>query len=177
MVFSSWVQELKQILGRGNRASRRANRRSFVPRLESCEDRTMPSTFSVLNLNDSGTGSLRAAIASANTHVGADTIVFSPGLHGIITLTTGELLITDSVSISGSGASNLSVSGNNASRVFEINTGLNVSINNLTITHGSALDDGGGILNHGSNLTLSGDVLTLNVVTESANDACARRRT
>ena len=51
----------------------------------------------------------------------------------------------------------MSVSGNDSSRVFEVETGLNVTINGLTITHGYAPDQGGGILNDGSNLTLSGD--------------------
>jgi hypothetical protein len=50
------------------------------------EDRTLPSTFTVLNLNDSGPGSLRAAIAS-----GDDTIAFANGLHGTITLTHLDL--------------------------------------------------------------------------------------
>ena len=74
-------------------------------------------------------------------------------------MTSGELLINANVTINGPGANRLSVSGNNSSRVFEIATGLNVAINGLTITHGSAPDQGGGVLNDGSNLTLSGDVL------------------
>jgi hypothetical protein len=129
------------------------------------EDRTLPSTFTVLNLNDGGPGSLRAGIAS-----GDDTIVFARGLHGTIKLTSGELLIATGVTIKGPGANQLSVSGNNASRVFEMAAGLNVTVSGLTITHGYAPDLGGGILNDGSNLTLSGDDLTQNVVFESATN-------
>ena len=100
-----------------------------------------------------------------------DTINFSSKLKGeTITLTSGELLITHSVTINGPGANQLSVSGNNASRVFELATGLNVTISGLTITHGYALEQGGGILNDGSNLTLSGDVLSQNVAIGSATD-------
>src|SRR5437899_1079279 len=78
-------------------------RRSFVPHLEPLEDRTVPSTFTVTNLLDSGTGSLRAAIVAANTHPGADVIQFAGGLTGTITLTStnGELKITDTLTIDG----------------------------------------------------------------------------
>ena len=167
MAFTSWLQRLKGNLGRvqRHRPQRRdgAARRFFPPRLEALEDRTLPSTFTVLNLNDSGPNSLRAAVAS-----GDDTIAFAKGLHGTIKLTSGELLIGNSVTIDGPGADRLSVSGNYASRVFEIDAGLNVTISGLTITNGFAPDQGGGILNDGSNLTLSGDDLTQNVALESA---------
>jgi hypothetical protein len=145
-----------------------------MPRLEALEDRTVLSTFLVSNLNDSGTGSLRAEIAAANAHPGADEIDFASGLTGTITLTSGELLITDSVTINGPGASQLSVSGNNSSRVFDMTSGLDVTINDLTITHGFALDQAGGILNQGSNLTLSNDVLSQNVVLGSSTTNGAR---
>ena len=98
---------------------------------------------------------MRAAVAS-----GDNTIAFAKGLHGTIVLTSGELMINHSVTINGPGANQLAVSGNNSSRVFEIAAGLDVTINGLTITHGHAPDQGGGILNDGSNLTLSGDVLS-----------------
>jgi hypothetical protein len=139
------------------------------------EDRTLPSAFTVMNLNDSGPGSLRAGVAS-----GDDTIGFAAGLHGNITLTSGELLITRSVTINGPGANKLAVSGNDASRVIDIAASLgvtmNVTISGLTITHGYAADRGGGIVNRnvdltkagGANLTLSGDNLTQNLAYESS---------
>src|SRR5712664_313609 len=74
-------------------------RRSFVPTLDILEDRTVPSTFTVTNLNDGGAGSLRQAVLDANAHGGADQIAFATGLRGTITLTTGQLSITDSVTI------------------------------------------------------------------------------
>src|SRR5262249_20804454 len=69
-------------------SNRRAGpgRRAVVPRLEHLEDRTVPSMFLVTNLNDSGPGSLRDAIASANLNPGADQIDFALGLQGTITL-------------------------------------------------------------------------------------------
>src|SRR5713101_7312348 len=70
------------------------------------------ATITVMNTNDSGPGSLRAAIANANGTAGADVIAFDPSVTGTITLTSGELLITDDLTISGPGAKNLAVDGN-----------------------------------------------------------------
>ena len=48
--------------------------------LEALEDRLAPAAFTVTNANDSGSGSLRAAILSANSAAGADLIAFNiPG--------------------------------------------------------------------------------------------------
>jgi predicted outer membrane repeat protein len=129
--------------------------------LEALESRWVPSTLTVLNDHDSGAGSLRAAISAA--HHG-DTINFAPGLAGqTITLTSGELLIKQDVTIAGPGAGQLTISGNNASRVFELSvkTKPQVTLSDLTIRDGYApgpfgysTDNGGGILNEGT-LTVS----------------------
>lgn len=77
-------------------------------------------TFTVTNTSDAGAGSLRQAVAGANSNAGPDTIVFAPGVVGKITLTTGQITITGSLTITGPGAKLLTISGNNASRVFNI---------------------------------------------------------
>src|SRR5487761_1443786 len=132
----------------------------FSPRLEQLEHRALLSTLSVLNAADSGAGSLRDAIAAAQS---GDKIVFDPSLNGqSIVLTSGELTIDKSLTILGPGADQLTISGNSAGRVFDLTgSGLNVTIRGLTIADGLATQ-GGGIDNAASNLTLSNDVLSGN---------------
>ncbi len=163
MVLSSWIRSVRSLFDSdGLRPQRRsAGTRLSVAQLE---DRTVPSTFTVKTLNDAGPDSLRAAIVSANSLPGADVIRFSgDARHGTIALTSGELNITDDLWIDGPGSGRLAVSGSNASRIFNIGAGTDVSIDDLTITKGSAMLTGGGILNAGD-LSLSGVVVTDNRV-------------
>jgi hypothetical protein len=92
------------------------------------------------------------------------TVIFRPGLTGTITLTTGELAISKDLTIDSPGASVITVSGNHASRVFDIAATYTVNISGLTIIDGEVLRataKGGGILNAGTltvtNSTLSGN--------------------
>ena len=145
---------------------RPTRRRSPASRLclETLEGRCLLSTFSVSNFLDSGPGSLRDAMMAANGAPGADVIRFAPSARdGTIALTGGQLSITDDLTIAGPGANRLAVSGNDASRVFQISSGAAVSIDGLTVTHGQAVGQGGGILNAGA-LTLSHAVLSDNQV-------------
>src|SRR5260370_13280082 len=138
--------------------------RSFVPRLEPLEDRTVLSTLTVTNPADSGDGSLRGMIAVAQS---GDQIVFDTGLKGqTITLTSGPLAIAQSLDIEGPGADKLAISANHASRIFAISGGVTVTIAGLTITAGMVVgnDGGGAIVNAGSSLTLANDVLSNNAV-------------
>jgi hypothetical protein len=167
MRLSSWLRSAGSLFAtsgteQGHRPARLA-KRAPPTRLsvEQLDDRIAPSTFTVLNLADGGPGSLRAAIQAANTSPGADVIDFAPGLNGTIGLTGGQLDITDALTINGPGASVLAVSGNDASRVFQVTSGVTVAMTDLTITHGRAEAQGGGILNAG-NLTLSDVVLSEN---------------
>src|SRR5712692_8995742 len=126
--------------------------RSFVPRLEFLEDRTVLSTLTVTNPADSGDGSLRGMIAVAQSR---DQIVFDTGLKGqTISLTSGPLAITQSLDIEGPGADKLAVSGNHASRIFAVSGGVTVTIAGLSISDGMVVgnEGGGAILNAGSSL-------------------------
>ena len=89
--------------------------------------------ITVTNTNDSGPGSLRQALGIAND---GDTIDFA--VSGTITLTSGELLVNDSITISGPGAANLAVDGNTDIRVFHVSPGKTVTISGLTIINGNA---------------------------------------
>ena len=112
------------------------------------------ATLTVTSTADSGTGSLREALASANPY-GGDTVNFS--VTGTIRLTSGQLSVNHNLTIAGPGAGLLTVSGNNAVRVFDI-TGPGVTISGLTIANGHGALYGAGIRTGGS----PGSILTLN---------------
>jgi hypothetical protein len=118
-----------------------------------------PRLWRVTTLADSGAGSLRDNLAQAGN---GDLVNFAAGLHGVITLTSGELQLHNGVTLFGPGANLLSVSGNNASRVFEVLAGSTAQLEGLTITGGNA-DQGGGIANHGT--------LTVTAVSVQGNSA------
>jgi len=128
------------------------------------------ATFTVVNLAESGPGSLRQAVLDANATAGADEVAFAPGLSGMITLTSDEILITDPLVISGPGAGVLTVSGNDHSRIFHIeNPGLaapiDVTLSRLTLTLGNSLRSrgdvaGGAVFVSGENLTILDSVIS-----------------
>jgi hypothetical protein len=93
---------------------------------------------------------LRDALAAVSD---GDTIDFSVTTPATITLTSGELLVDKSITITGPGADQLSVNGNAASRVFHV--GKTATISGLTITNGSTGGSGGGIYNDHATLTVS----------------------
>ena len=101
---------------------------------------TWAATLTVTNLNDSGAGSLRQAIPDANP---GDMIDFA--VTGTIFLTSGELLVqTGPVTIQGPGADQLTIDGNNSSRVFHIAAGTTATITGVTVANGNAGTDLGG---------------------------------
>jgi hypothetical protein len=118
------------------------------------------ATLTVLNNNDSGAGSLRATVAAASA---GDTIVFG-SVTGTITLTSGAIAISQNLTITGPGAGTLTVSGNNASQVFNL-TNVTGTISGLTISGGNIVGFGGGIATSGGALTLSNVVVTGNTAT------------
>lgn len=106
-------------------------------------------TLIVTQVGDSGAGSLRAAIVSANASPGADRIEFADGVEGTLSLASALPVLEGELVIAGPGADLITVSGGDIVRVFEIAAGATVDIEQLTIAHGSALS-GGGISNQGT---------------------------
>ena len=136
MRFSSWLRNQKGpgpgVRGHAPKMTRK--RAMSRLRLEVLEDRWLPSMLTVTSpLDDGSSGTLRAVIAAASP---GTEILFAKSVH-TITLTGGQLVINKNLDIEGPGAVNLTVSGNNASRVFDITNNATVTIAGLTITDGA----------------------------------------
>jgi hypothetical protein len=102
---------------------------------------------------------------------GTDTILFDPGAVDVPIVLGGtqlELTLpagTASITIDG-GEAGVTVDGHNASRVFQVDTGVRAAFGHLTVTHGrtsgtAPADYGGGIYNVGT-LTVSHSTLSAN---------------
>jgi hypothetical protein len=170
---------LKRICGQ-SRLYRTRRRRPVSPfgvlaaHVETLEVRALlSSTFVVDSITDTGTGSgltgdIRYCIAQANQSANAgSTITFSAALTGsTITLSQGELVISDAMTITGPGASSLTISGNNSSRLFDVASGGSLTLENVTLTGGLAQGTGaaaeGGAIYSSGTLALSGVTVTSN---------------
>lgn len=90
---------------------------------------------------DSGTGSLRAAIDSANTNSGADTITFSALFDSAqtISLDTALPAFTSNITVTGTGAKLLTVKDKVAKTnfLFTIESGVSATFSGLTISDGT----------------------------------------
>lgn len=125
------------------------------------------ATFTVANLADSGPNSLRQAALDANAAPGADVLAFAPGLTGTITLTSGEIRITDSLAVDGPGAGVLTVSGNDQSRIFHVENlavaaPIDVTLSSLRLTRGQSggSGPGGAVFADSENLTILDSVIS-----------------
>ncbi len=196
MVLKHWLVCLQQHFRFQSRSSRRKdshNRRLLnrtVPaQTEVLEDRTMLTAYVVNTLDDVVAAdtfvSLREAIQAANTNTpvneaaagmaDGDSITFDPSIAGgTIVLNLGELSITDDLTIDGADSgmteANITISGNNVFRIFNIDTTLvgtsaDVSLSNLNLDAGNTIGNGGAILiADGENVTLD----TLSITNSTA---------
>src|SRR5690349_19334587 len=99
--------------------------------LETLESRLLMAIIGVTNNDDAAEGSLRAAIDIAEP---GDTISLA-AISGQITLAS-QLSISKDLTIEGPGTAELTISGDDAVRVFDIWSETNVTISGLTVTHG-----------------------------------------
>ena len=130
------------------------------------------SAYVVTSLaDDNSPGTLRWEIEAANASSIPVTITFAPSLQGTITLLQGELDITNTaapVTIDGPGAGTITVSGNQSSSIFYIDSQVTAEIEGLSVTDGGPLTSfNGAIVN-----SFAGS-LTLDGVTVSGNQAPA----
>jgi len=109
----------------------------------------------VLNLADSGAGSLRQAILDAS-ETELTNITFARELSGsTIRLTSGELVIDKEIEIevetAGPNALRpITISGNDSSRIFNVKSGGNLGLTGLILSGGRTGGDGGAISNDGT---------------------------
>jgi len=129
-------------------------------------------TYTVTTLADSGSGSLRAAIAWADANPGNDLINFA--VTGTIALQSALPALTTNVTIEGPGANLLTIQGSSGTAssggVFVVSAGASDSICGLTISGGKA-SYGGGVYNSGT-LTISNDMLANNAGTYYGGGVC-----
>lgn len=130
-----------------------------------------------------GDCSVRAAVQQANATAGTDEIVIPAGVYSLITpgagenaSVTGDLDITESVSIRGAGADRTIINGGRLDRVFDVDPaparGITVEISSLTVQDGSS-GLGGGIANSGT-LTLTGVAISSNTATADGGGIFSR---
>lgn len=144
------------------------------------------ATFTVTKTADSNDGtcdtdcSLREAIIAANTSPDADTIILPAGSYPLTiggdnedSSATGDLDITDSVTLTGAGATSTIIDADALDRVFDLaGSGppdITVAISGVTLQNGSIADSGGGLLLRAGNaLTLTDSIVRDN--TSSGGD-------
>jgi hypothetical protein len=144
----------------------------MVDRLES---RTLLTAAVVNTIIDghfppgSGTVSLRDAIAAANTSASDTTITFDSTVFSspqtiVLNGSQLDLSSTSKTTITGP-PGGVTISGNDASRVFYVHGSGTTTLSGLIITKGNSVD-GAGIFNSGT-LILTNDTITANTATSS----------
>ncbi len=121
--------------------------------LVSSSPQALGAVLIVTNSADSGPGTLRDRIASANAN---DSIHFS--FTSLVTLNS-PLLISKNLNITGPNGSGLKISGNNSTRIFNILAGT-VQIEDLTIADGRVSGATGAVGVNGENVFGGGIVVS-----------------
>ncbi len=123
--------------------------KTFIAMLLSGVTFATADNFTVTNFNDSGTGSLRQAIVSANADpTGQHTISFDGSLGGGTILLDSMLPMIQlspggNLTITGTGTANLAISGQNQHRILFVDSG-QVTVQGVTLRDGNASGGTGG---------------------------------
>ena len=112
-------------------------------------------------------GAVSLANQSPESQIAFDPLVF--GAPQTITLTAGQLELSGGATTIIGPTAGLTISGDGASRVFQVDQGAKVSLFGLTITGGSTSGNGGGLYNEGS-ASLVDCTVVGNASTDSTND-------
>jgi hypothetical protein len=177
----NWLGWVRSAVRRESLVRSRKRRRTLLNRaelgrvsrtpahVEVLENRQLLSNIVVTSTADNGAGSLRLAIFNASP---GSTIVFDPSLaNKTIQLTSGHILILNSVKIVGETASGLTINGGGSDRIFSVTRPgpdvPTVMISGLTLQNGNAKNangalPGGAINNNGGIVTLANDTFTGN---------------
>lgn len=146
--------------------------------------RVYAATFTVTKTTDTNDGacnadcSLREAIVAANAAAGADIVTLTSGLTYVLSIAgtgenasaTGDLDVTDAtgLTINTSGAGTATIDANDIDRILDVRPGATLTLNNITITDGSASTNGGGLYVDGST-TITDGAFTANVTTAGSD--------
>jgi hypothetical protein len=128
-----------------------APERALANTAVSCSSVALITAINTANASSGGT--LDLAAGCTYTYAAADNNTDSPG--------TATPVITTNITINGNGATVTRSSGSPAFRLFDVSTTGTLTLNNTTVSNGSALGNGGGVIDLGA-LTLSGDTITGN---------------
>lgn len=108
-----------------------------------------------VSADSNGFSSLRASVIEANTLTGNNTIVLGAGTFTLSiqgrdedSAQTGDLDVTDNLTIMGAGAGETIIDGAGLDRVFDVHPGVTLNLSGVTIVGGFA-ETGGGIRNRG----------------------------
>ena len=136
------------------------------------------ATFNVTTTADGGAGSLRQAIIDANALGGANEIILDADIYtlslgpaGDDAAAFGDLDVTSEITIRGADATNTVIDANSLDRVFHlIGNTANLTLNDLTVTGGNTVGDGGGIYVNDSlaQLTAERVIITGNIANNGA---------
>ena len=158
-LISRWLNQVFQ--SRPSHRSTRRPQRTFRPMLEQFEDRVVPATsLMVTSTADSGTGSLRAALAYPATNLIID---FAADVRTIDLTSTGLTISSNVTFLNDQAPGPVTIDGGGKFTVFTIDSGVTVSMTGLTIADGYSTGSGAGIDNSGT--------LTLKQCTVSGNTA------